>query len=254
MMGRVLAVLLLFAGGASAQDVLVLGEIHDNPVHHDRQAEEVARFAPEAIVFEMLTEDQAARVTPALRQDSAALANALDWDESGWPDFAMYHPIITAAPGAELFGAGLPRAAARAAMEDGAAAAFGAEAEEYGLASPLPDAQQAEREALQGAAHCDALPAEMLPAMVAVQRLRDAMLARAVVRAKARTGGPVAVITGNGHARRDWGMPAVLARVAPGLDVRVIGQTEDGKPLPGTFDTVLSAPPVTREDSCDAFR
>uniref|UniRef100_UPI0039997EA1 ChaN family lipoprotein n=1 Tax=Roseovarius halophilus (ex Wu et al. 2025) TaxID=3376060 RepID=UPI0039997EA1 len=119
MMGRVLAVLLLFAGGASAQDVLVLGEIHDNPVHHDRQAEEVARFAPEAIVFEMLTEDQAARVTPALRQDRAALANALDWDESGWPDFAMYHPIITAAPGAELFGAGLPRAAARAAMEDG---------------------------------------------------------------------------------------------------------------------------------------
>ena len=37
----------------------------------------------------------------------------------------------------------------------------------------------------------------------------------------------MAVITGNGHARRDHGMPAYLARVAPDLTVYVLGQTED---------------------------
>jgi hypothetical protein len=114
--------------------------------------------------------------------------------------------------------------------------------------------EQAEREALQMAAHCDALPEEMLPGMVAVQRLRDAVLARAVIRALDETDGPVAVITGSGHARRDWGVPAALAEVAPDLDVWVLGQTEDGRPLEGGFDTVKSAPAVERPDPCVAFQ
>jgi uncharacterized iron-regulated protein len=90
--------------------------------------------------------------------------------------------------------------------------------------------------------------------MVAVQRLRDAVLARAVVQAMAETGGPVAVITGNGHARRDWGVPAYLSRVAPEWEVFVLGQTEAGAPLAGGFDAVLSAPAVDRPDPCAAFR
>ena len=99
------------------------------------------------------------------------------------------------------------------------------------------------------------MPCEaMLPGMVRVQRLRDAMLARAALRAMAETGGPVVVITGNGHARRDWGMPAVLARVAPELALHVIGQTEDGLPLPGGFDELLSSPAPVRDDPCKALR
>jgi uncharacterized iron-regulated protein len=104
------------------------------------------------------------------------------------------------------------------------------------------------------AAHCDALPEDMLPGMVAVQRLRDAVLARAVIRALEETGGPVAVITGNGHARRDWGVPAVLSEVAPDLDVWVLGQTEEDRPLEGGFDTVKSAPAAERPDPCAAFQ
>ncbi len=64
------------------------------------------------------------------------------------------------------------------------------------------------------------------PAWSQAQRLRDAALARAVVEAMAATGGPVAVITGNGHARRDQGMPAVLGRPHPTLRVLSIGQIE----------------------------
>lgn len=242
------------AGAAAAQDVMILGEVHDNPAHHMVQAERVAAFQPRAIVFEMLTEAQAAQVTPDLRGDAVALADALDWDKSGWPAFEMYYPIFMAAPGAAILGAHVPREAAQSVFAGDLAAAFGPEAARYGLTRDLPDEEQAAREALQMEAHCDALPLDILPGMVAVQRLRDAVLARAVVQAMEATGGPVAVITGNGHARRDWGVPSYLAEVAPGLEIRVLGQTEDGHPLDGGFDEVLSAPGVDRPDPCAVFQ
>ena len=245
--------LVLWGSGATAQDVLIVGEVHDNPAHHAVQADMVAELAPTAIVFEMLTPAQAGLVTADNRGDATALADVLQWDQSGWPDFSMYHPIFIAAPQAEIYGAQVPRDVARAAFETGIAAAFSGDADRYGLSEPLPDAQQETREAMQLAAHCDALPQEMLPGMVSIQRLRDAELAHAVVEAIDATGGPVAVITGNGHARKDWGVPAYLARVAPDLDVRVIGQTEDDAPLEGGFDEILSAPAVAREDPCAVF-
>jgi len=238
----------------AAQDVSVLGEIHDNPAHHAEQAEQVEKLQPAAIVFEMLTADQAARVTPDLRDDAEALAAAIDWGAGGWPDFSMYHPNFTAAPEAAIYGAMVPRAEARAVFEEGPVAVFDGDAARYGLDEDLPADQQAAREALQMQAHCNALPEDMLPGMVAVQRLRDAVLARAVVRAMDDTGGPVAVITGNGHARRDWGMPAMLARAAPDLDIWVLGQTEADQPLEGVFDSVESAPAPDRPDPCAAFQ
>lgn len=245
---------LSFALPVAAQDVYVLGEVHDNPAHHAVQAERVAEIQPTAIVFEMLTAAQARKVVPELRGDRAALAGALEWAESGWPDFALYYPIFAAAPGAAIYGAQVPREEARAVFEEGLAASFGADAARYGLDRPLPATEQAAREALQMAAHCDALPVDILPGMVEIQRLRDAALARAVLNALDETGGPVAVITGNGHARRDWGMPAVLSAARDGLEIVALGQTEDGAPLEGGFDEVISAEAVDRPDPCAAFK
>ncbi|QYX57639.1 ChaN family lipoprotein [Roseovarius sp. SCSIO 43702] len=249
-----LVFLLCAAPVARAQNVFVLGEIHDNPHHHAEQAARVARIAPAALVFEMLTEAQAARVTPELIADPDTMAEALGWDRSGWPDFALYHPIFAAAPGAAIHGAALPRADARRVVAEGAAAVLHADAARFGLLEPLDPAQQARREALQRDAHCGALPEEMLPAMVLVQRARDAVLARAALDAFEATGGPVVVITGNGHARKDWGMPAALARVAPALDVHALGQAERGQVPPGPFDEIVSHEGVARPDPCDAFR
>lgn len=234
--------------------VVIVGEVHDNPSHHAVQADIVAHLQPSAIVFEMLTEAQADLVTPDNRADQTALADSLDWAESGWPDFAMYHPIFTAAPGAAIYGAAVPRDAARAAMQAGIAESFGTDAADYGLTTPLPAEEQAAQEDLQQQAHCNAMPPEMLPVMVDLQRLRDAVLARETLRALDETGGPVIVITGNGHAREDWGVPAYLTRLRPDLDVFTIGQQEDGAGAPGGFDAILSAPAVDRPDPCEAFR
>ena len=201
----------------------------------------------------MLTPAQAARVTAANRGEISKLETALGWADSGWPDFGYYFPIFEAAPGAEIYGAAVPRDAARSALMEGVTAYFGPESVRFGLTSPLPQGQQAEREAMQMAAHCDALPEEMLPGMVNLQRLRDAVLARSALDALEETGGPVVVITGNGHARRDWGGPAVLAIAAPAVTVWSVGQSEDGA-IAGAFDEVWAADAVARPDPCDAFR
>lgn len=238
----------------ASAEIVILGEVHDNPDHHKQQAQIIDRLAPAALVLEMLTPDQTDRITPALLNDPARLRQVLEWDQSGWPDFDLYAPVFSAARTARIYGALVPRTQAREVLSAGMTGVFGEDAARFGLDRPLPEEQQTAREAMQMAAHCDALPAEMLPGMVDIQRLRDAILAREALRALAETGGPVVVITGNGHARRDWGMPVYIKAARPNTTLFVLGQTEDAAALFGGFDMQLDAPAAERTDPCLAFR
>lgn len=234
-------------------DVFFLGEIHDNPVHHRHQARAVAAIRPAALVFEMLGEPQVAAL-PEDRGDARAMALATEWEARGWPDFAMYHPIFTAAPEARIYAGDPGMTAVRRALREGAAAVFGPEAERFGLTTPLPEAQQAEREADLQAAHCNALPGEALPGMVEAQRLRDAALAQAALLALDETGGPVVVIAGLEHVRTDLGAPALLRGAAPGVTFLSIGQMEDiptGRPPHHLW--LLTEGVAMREDPCAVF-
>jgi uncharacterized iron-regulated protein len=233
-------------------DVVVLGEVHDNPAHHANQASAVAAIRPAALVFEMLTPAHAAR-TPAARDDAAAMDAAYGWTASGWPDFAMYHPIFTAAPDAAIYGGDLPPGEVRRAVSVGAPEVFGPDAGRFGLLAPLAPGLQAALEAELDRAHCGALSPDLLPGMAEAQRLRDAALARATLRAFEETGGPVAVITGNGHARRDRGLPAVLALAAPDLSVLSIGQIEGPAGPDQPHDLWLVTGTIDRGDPCAAF-
>ena len=238
-------------------DIVILGEVHDNPDHHRNQAEWIARIGPKAVVFEMLTPDQAA----IIRDAGAVDPEQIGWAESGWPDFALYAPVFDAVEGLPISGAQVPRDQVRRAFDVGAAAAFEQIGADYGtgwalgLDARLEPEEQAAREAEQNAAHCDALPSEMLPAFVEAQRLRDAALAAATLDALDRHGPPVVLITGNGHARRDWGVPVYLSQAAPGRSVLAVGQYEDAVPdgdIP--FDHAVAAPAAMRPDPCAAFQ
>lgn len=231
-------------------DVVVLGEVHDNAEHHINQARAMFSLTPRAVVWEQLSAEAATRVPDDLG-DSAAVARLLGWADSGWPDFSMYYPIFVAARDAQHYGAEVPRVLARRSVTEGALAVMPGGP---GLARVLPDAEQAAREAEQMAAHCNAMPADLLPGMVQAQRLRDAYLARAVLRALEEVGPPVAVITGSGHARKDWGLPAVLAQAAPGVSVLSVGQMEGAAPADAPFDLWVVTEPVERDDPCAAFR
>lgn len=235
---------------AQKAQVVVLGEQHDNPDHHARQAAWTAALAPKALVFEMLTPAQAARAA-APWQTQAQLDALIEWSTTAWPSFDMYYPIFAAAPDAVIYGAGVPRKELRRALER--PLTENPLAPRFGLDAPPDAEEQAQREALQAAAHCDALPEQMLPVMVDAQRLRDMTLADVALRALQATGGPVVVITGNGHARSDWGMPALLRIAAPEVAVFSLGQSEEGTTISGAFALTLDAPAPARGDPCAAF-
>ncbi|OWJ78563.1 ChaN family lipoprotein [Haematobacter genomosp. 1] len=234
-------------------EVILLGEVHDNPRHHENQARAVAALKPKALVFEMLTPAQADLVTPQARQSSDALALATGWATSGWPDFSLYWPIFAAAPEAAILGAGVTREDMAGLREKGAAALFGPEAHRFALDRPLPaEAQQAAEEE-QRLAHCDMLPGDLLPMMVDAQRLRDAALARATLRALAEHGPPVVVIAGSGHVRAG-AVPAMLKTAAPDLRVISVGQVEEGAAAQQPFDLWIVTPPEPRDDPCASLR
>ncbi|CTQ48128.1 ChaN family lipoprotein [Jannaschia donghaensis] len=216
-------------------DIYVLGEIHDNPHHHVVQARLVETLDPAAVVFEQLTDEQADRLSPDTPRDAHVLGEIFDWANSGWPDIAMYAPIMAATDAPILGAAGAP--------DDLSA---------YGLSDPLPQAEQTAREQLQADAHCGALPAAMLPQFVQRQRQADALFASRTIAAFDRYGGPVVLIAGNGHARTDWGVPAAIARVRPDLRVVALIQGEGGETLPGDVTVQSDAP--DRDDPCAAFR
>lgn len=230
-------------------EVAWLGEVHDNPAHHATQAAIVAALSPSALVLEMLEPRHAAAAVD--REDVAAMDAAFEWSARGWPDLAMYAPILQATD-APLYGAALPPDDVRAAVGAGALAVYGERGRRFGLDAALPPAERAAREAGQAAAHCGALPEAMLPGFVEAQRLRDAALADAALRALRETGGPVAVIAGTGHVRTDWGAPALLALAAPEVRQWALGQGEG--PLDGPFDAVAVAEAPERGDPCAAFR
>lgn len=235
--------------------IVFLGEQHDNPAHHAVQADWVSKLKPTSIVFEMLTPQQAAQATPENRGNEAALEMALGWEAGGWPDFSMYYPIFSAAPEASILGAGVPRDRIMAVMQEDLASLVGAEvAARFELDQSLAAVEQTAREALQRTAHCDALPESMLPGMVNVQRLRDTALAQAALDGLERFGPPVVVITGNGHAREDWGAPFLLRKAAPEIAVFSLGQGEAGQAPAGGFGAIEDGPSVERGDPCDAFK
>ncbi len=232
--------------------VIVLGEIHDNPQHHILQAEITAEMQPSALVFEMFSTAQAEIINTSRWEGIGieALADTFAWHKSGWPAFENYAQIIRASPESVIYGAAAPIDDVRDAMFEGAATVFGEDAPFFGLDKPLPAEQQTAREANQMQAHCNALPKDQLAGMVEAQRLRDAVLADTVVRALDEVGGPIIVITGNGHARDDWGLAVALDTLIPDLVVMSLGQFEVMPEGAQPFTHISVSDPVERDDPC----
>lgn len=242
-------------------DIAILGEIHDSAEQHRAQAWLIGRLRPAGVAFEMITRKSEEAIASHLAAGGAPgeIGPAIGWEESGWPDWKLYRPLFEAWRPEIYTGGGLPREVLREAATSGAAAL----APDPRFAPLLAETQDAAtRAALEDemiAAHCDRLPREAAAAMVGVQRLRDAALADAALRAH-EAGGPTVLVTGNGHARTDRGAPAYLRAVAPELEVASVGLIETAPEkqaladhdLP--YDYVWFTAPTERPDPCADFR
>lgn len=209
----------------SAADLIYLGEKHDNPDHHLLQAWLLDQLAAAGkrpgIVFEMIGENRQGVIDAyaAEHADSAAaLGPALDWDKSGWPDWPEYQPVFDAAlrHRMPIVAGNLPRDEMRAVGRDGASALPDDRRRRLGLDAALPVESQAILLDIVAKGHCGLMPRESLTPMVAVQRVRDAVLADNMIRALERPDTDSAVlIAGAGHARRDLAAPRTAAVLAP---------------------------------------
>ncbi len=229
-----------------ADGFVLLGEIHDNSAHHALRAGLVAHLATAkpsaakpavgaAVVFEQFSADQqsaleAFAAMPAPRT-AADLMGKLAWDKSPWSKMADYAPLFDAAvaSGAAIHAGDPGRAAMRQSAREGAGGLSPDEQVRLGLATPLDPALDAASLAEIEGSHCGLLPKSAFPGMAFAQRYRDASLARALISA-ARGGGAI-LIAGNGHVRRDRGVPWYLDRLATGRPVLVVtfGEAEAGR-------------------------
>ena len=250
------------ADAMTRQPVVLLGEVHDNAVQHALRAQALrrllARGARPVIAFEQIDRDRQG-VIDRLRTDDSpdsatradriiAAAGAKGWD---WP---LYRPYLLLALEYDLpiVGANLSRSQAMRIATEGVEAVFDAsQRAALGLDEVAPDIERAqEYEIEQG--HCGRLPADSLPAMASAQIARDAVLAQSITPYFSRG---VILLTGNGHARRDIGVPRHLA---PRDQARVvaIGLLEDnGRSVDraGDFDVSFLTPVQARADPCGNF-
>lgn len=246
-------------------DIVILGEVHDNPRHHERQALLVASLDPAGLAFEMVPEGSEEGIEAFRAQGGKVdeIGPAIGWSRLGWPDWDYYSPIFEAAPEAYIAGGATSTTELMLAIREGAAVAFGAGADRYDLDALLDARVQSALEDEMVEAHCNKLPRSAARGMAEAQRLRDARFADATLRASAAGGGKAVLITGNGHARTDRGVPAYLNRSVPDMSVASLGQIEvvpDAELIPDyldstglPYDYVWFSARADRPDPCESF-
>ncbi|KAB2850069.1 MAG: ChaN family lipoprotein [Hyphomicrobiaceae bacterium] len=263
-------------------ELILLGEVHDNPDHHRLQAWMIREAAPPrqtrrrpTVVMEMISEDQSAALSKFLagRRSGRStlgpedLGKVLTWEARGWPSLSIYQPIAETAieAGLTLAHGDAGRERIKSVREKGLSALPQRESERLKLSLPLPQRLDAALLEELGQSHCGVMPATALPAMLAVQRLRDATLADQLLRADARRG--AILLAGNGHIRRDRGVPWYLAQRTPERSTLVVmlaevlpGETDPESYLPrdpdgiAAVDFVWFTPRKERLDPCEAFK
>ena len=245
--------------------VVLLGEMHDNPEHHRLRLEVLRRaFAAgwrPAIAMEQLDRDRQADIERARRERPGDAEHVLALAASsskapgrGW-NWDYYRPFVELALEYDV-----PVAAANLSDADtgkvargGFGAVFTTEMmATLGLDKAIPPDMQAAQEREIDAGHCNALPQSMWAAMARAQLARDAVMATALREHAARG---VVLLAGNGHVRRDIGVPRWLGP-AEQLRVFSVGYLEGdaGEAPAGFFDAVVQTDAAQRPDHCAAFK
>lgn len=250
---------------AGAQ-VALLGETHDNPVHHEIQRSILERMVRSgrrpALAMEQIDTEWQGDVDRALSQEATAQSIEKAGRVSrGW-SWPLYAPLVTLAieSGLPVVALNLSRERTRRIIAQGLDALGPGEAQRLALDRTWNRGRNAllRREIVEG--HCGE-DSPIVDKLVDVQRAKDAVMADRILAHAARG---VAAILGRGHARRDLDVPLYLAARAPQLRALSLGLTEvdpDARTLEdypdaqsGRFDLVWFTPRAEREDPCASFK
>jgi uncharacterized iron-regulated protein len=241
---------------AANPQVLLLGEVHDNPQGHKLRFEDLKKRVDSgwkpAIAMEQFDHEDQDLLNDAQKGcvDAGCVIRVMN--KKGW-DWQQYYPVLQLALDKQLpiVAVNLSRANASKVVRDGVASSFDSKTvAEYQLGEPISaDWRKAqEREIRSG--HCDMLPDMMVPGMVNAQLARDIWMAKLIRDQQPRD---VVLIAGNGHVRKDIGVPRWLNTIGPKLTVKAVGYVEGGAQKE-QFDEVRSIPAQKRADPCAKFK
>jgi uncharacterized iron-regulated protein len=241
-------------------DIVLLGEVHDNPVDHALRGALLTAFSGQrpAVVFEQFADRDTPIPPRASDQSVEAWLDASGFDRTGWR-WPLHAPVVNAAiaHARSLWGANLSREELMPVVREGASAVR-APIRRLMDQAPLDSAAAAAMDSTLQVSHCGQLPQSMIAGMRTAQVARDAAMARALLLAGADSGQrPEWLMAGNGHVQRDLGVPRILRAAVPRARVLAVGLLEreaDGA-LPAAaerrgYDLVIVTPRTPREDPC----
>ena len=219
---------------AAASHYVLLGEQHDSAPQHQLQLEALQALAKRgrkpALAMEQFDREHQAALSAAQAAgatDPERLADAGQLNRKGWR-WPMYKDLIAFAASN-----GWPLLAANLSRNDARAIAMGQ------VAPKLPAFDAVQQGGIEDAieddivrGHCGHRPPPgRLAAMVTAQRARDVRMAEALD----SVAGPVVLIAGVGHVRRDRAVPRYLRDRAAVLSIGYV-EVDDGKPAPEAYD------------------
>ena len=238
------------AAAMRGRSIVLLGEVHDNAAQHALRLAALEKLiaggARPALAFEQFDREQQAAIDAARRERprDADFVIAQGKGASSWK-WELYRPFVQLALDHDLpiVAANLSRAEAMRLATAGAPPGT----------PELPAALVRAHELAIAKGHCDLLPADALPGMAAAQIARDRTLA-AAIRPYAPRG--VVLLTGNGHARADIGVPAWLApdERARAVSIGVLERDEGDGDVATRFDAFVITDRAERPDPCEELR
>ncbi len=236
-----------------SQPVVLLGEVHDNAVQHAMRAQALRALleggARPALLMEQFDRGRQADLDHALARPGVtadeviAAATPADPAMQGWA-WPFYKPYVALAIAYRLplVAANVSRDDTRRVLEEGLPS--------LGFDARVPDDIGAAQASAIVDSHCGMIDAAMAGRMVGAQVARDQFMARSI-EANAPRG--AVLLAGNGHVRRDIGVPRWLSAATRQRSVS-IGLLEAGDANAAAFDLSFTTPAPSRADPCKTMR
>lgn len=250
-------------------DVLLLGEIHDNPAHHVYQQKllkaRIASGSRPALMMEQLNaEDQPALDHALAGNDSEEVLNSIT-KLIKFSDWQIYQPFLTIAVSNKLpvIAANVSNQQLQPVIWRGYAAIDAGELKRLMVEEVWSESRQNYLVKNMGGAHCGKLRDELRTGLTRSQRLRDALMVDTAVSSISR--GVVAIV-GSSHARRDIGLPLYFAARDPKARIVSVAFVEvspgvtdprkyeaDSATGDAPYDVIWFTPRMERADPCADF-
>jgi uncharacterized iron-regulated protein len=247
----------------AGSELVLLGETHDNPVHHRLQLDMLTASLESGLrptlLMEQFDTDQQSAIDDIRKAGRDPTSLLRSWDAAQYRDLILKAVEMRLPLGAT----NLPREKLRPVVRDGFSTLPADEVDRLALHATWDDAREAFMRNVIELSHCGKVSAQLREGLVRAQRLRDATLAESALQ---HLDGSAIFILGRGHARRDVGVPRYIQARRPAtrmLSVALVevneGMTEPGGyeqdrvgPAPA-YDYLWFTPRARRPDPCLAF-